>query len=144
MKFALDWNYNIPTCNTSFKKSYTETFQEFTELECMELQKLLESNTQHKVVRLCLWVQDVETQIQTKLNQPTWKNGQHQTPETRPQLQTSRKKRLWTPQETMAIRRCQNRSNDLTHGERWWWWWRWHAIHQVKSVKYLKGMRFLK
>ena len=29
-----------------------------------------------------------EIQIQTKLDQPPWKNGQHQTSETRPQLQT--------------------------------------------------------
>ena len=27
------------------------------------------------------------------------------------------KKRPWTPQETMAKRRCRNRSNDLIHGE---------------------------
>jgi len=60
----------------------------------------------------------------TKLDQPPWKNGQHQTPETRPQLQTSRKKRSWAPQETMPTRRCRNRSNDLIHGRRcrWWWW----------------------
>ena len=31
---------------------------------------------------------------------------------------TSRKKRPWTPQETMAMRRCRNRSNDLIHGGR--------------------------
>jgi len=36
----------------------------------------------------------------------------------RPQLQTSRKKRSWTPKETMAKRRCRNRSNDLIHGGR--------------------------
>jgi hypothetical protein len=35
-----------------------------------------------------------------------------------PPLQTSRKKRSWTPQETMAMRRCRNRSNDLIHGGR--------------------------
>ena len=40
------------------------------------------------------------------------------TPETRPQLQTSRKKRSWTLRETMAMRRCRNRSNDLIHGGR--------------------------
>ena len=40
------------------------------------------------------------------------------TPETRPQLQTSRKKRSWTTQETRATRRCRNRSNDLIHGGR--------------------------
>ena len=68
-----------------------------------------------------LWNTRRETQIQTKLDQPPWKNGQQQTPETRPQLQTSRKKRSWTPQETMAMRRCRNRSNDLIHGGRWWW-----------------------
>jgi hypothetical protein len=37
-------------------------------------------------------------------------------PETRPQLQTSRKKKSWTPQETMAARRCRNMSNDLMNG----------------------------
>jgi hypothetical protein len=68
------------------------------------------------------WNTRRETQVQTKLEQPPWKTGQHQTPETRPQLQTSRKKRSWTPQETMAMRRCRNRSSDLTQGGRWWWW----------------------
>ena len=38
-------------------------------------------------------IQRRETQIHTKLDQPTRKNGQHHTPETHPQLQTSRKKR---------------------------------------------------
>jgi len=33
-------------------------------------------------------------------------------------VQTSRKKRPWTAQETMAMRRCRNRSNDLIHGGR--------------------------
>jgi len=66
-----------------------------------------------------LWNTRRETQIQTKLDQLPWKNGQHQTPETCPQLRTSRTKRSWTPQETMAMRRCRNRSNDLIHGGRW-------------------------
>ena len=44
------------------------------------------------------------------------------------QLQTSRKKRSWTPQETMAMRRCRNRSNDLIHEGRWWWWWWWWIL----------------
>jgi len=39
---------------------------------------------------------------------------------TRPQLQTQRKKRPWTSQETMARRRCRNSSSDLIHGGRWW------------------------
>jgi len=66
-----------------------------------------------------------ENFISTNINPPivSWKNGQHQTPDTPPQLQTLRKKRLWTHQETMAMRRCRNRSNDLIHGGRWWWWW---------------------
>ena len=38
-------------------------------------------------------------------------------------LDTLREKRSWTPQGTMAMRRCRNRSNDLVHGGRWWWWW---------------------
>ena len=63
------------------------------------------------------------------------------------QLQTSRKKRSWTPHETMAMRRCRNRSNDLILGGRrrrrrwwWWWWWWWYIqnhftlpIHQLIS-----------
>jgi len=57
-------------------------------------------------------------QIQTKLDQPSRKNGQHQTSETRPQLQTYRKKRSWTPQETMATRQCRKSSSDLIHGGR--------------------------
>ena len=63
-------------------------------------------------------IQDVRSKHKTKLDQPSWKNGQYQTPETRPQLQTSRKKGSWTPQETMATRRCRNSSNDLIHGGR--------------------------
>jgi len=35
-----------------------------------------------------LWNKRREIHIQTKLDQPTRKNGQHQTSETRPQLQT--------------------------------------------------------
>ena len=66
-----------------------------------------------------LWNTRRETQIQTKLDQPPRKNGQHQTPETRPHLQTPRRKRgSRTPQETMATRCCRNRSNDLIHGGR--------------------------
>jgi hypothetical protein len=68
-----------------------------------------------------LWNTRPEIRTQTKLVQPSWKNGQHQTPETGPQLQTPRKKKSWTPQETMASRRCRNRSKDLVHGGRWWW-----------------------
>jgi hypothetical protein len=40
-----------------------------------------------------------EIQTQTKLDQPSRKNGQHQTSETRPQLQTSSEKRSWTPRK---------------------------------------------
>ena len=67
-----------------------------------------------------LWNTGRTIQIQIKLDQPSRKNGQHQTSETRPQLQTSRKKRSWTPQETMATRRCRNRSIDPNHERRWW------------------------
>jgi len=44
-----------------------------------------------------LWNTRREIQTQTKLDQPSCKNGQHQTTETRSQLQTSRRKRSWTP-----------------------------------------------
>jgi len=47
-----------------------------------------------------------------------WTTPDSRTPETCPQLQTSRKKRSWTPQETIAMRRCRNTSNDLIHGGR--------------------------
>ena len=33
------------------------------------------------------------------------------------------KKESRTPQETMATRRCRNRSNEITHGGKWWWWY---------------------
>ena len=59
-----------------------------------------------------LWNTRREIQTQTKLDQPTSKSGRHPNPETRPQLQTSRKKRSWTTQETMATRRCRNRSKE--------------------------------
>ena len=59
----------------------------------------------HKKRTRDLWNTRREIQTQTKLDQPSY--WQHQTPETRPQLQTSRKKRSWTLQETMATRRCR-------------------------------------
>jgi len=65
-----------------------------------------------------LWNTRRETQIQTKLDQPPRKNGQHQTPEIRPHLQTPGKKGSRTPQETTATRPCRNKSNDLIHGGR--------------------------
>jgi len=71
-----------------------------------------------KGIRQELWNTRRETQIQTKLDQPPRKNGQHQTAEIRPHLQTPGKKGSRTPQETMATCRCQNRSNDLIHGGR--------------------------
>ena len=82
-----------------------------------------EKKRSHKKRTRDLWNTRRGIQTQTKLDQPSWKNGQHQTAETRPQLQTSRKKRSWTPQETMAMRRCRNSSNDLIHGGRWWRLW---------------------
>jgi len=65
-----------------------------------------------------LWNTKRETETQTKLDQPPPKNGNHQTADVRPQLQTSRKKRPWTTQETMAKLRHRNMSNDLIHGGR--------------------------
>ena len=77
--------------------------------------------------------------VYIKLDQTSWKNGQQQTPETHPQLQTSRKKRSWKPQETMAMRRCRNRSNDLIHGGRrrrwWWWWWWWWNVYIINCFR---------
>ena len=73
----------------------------------------------HKTRTRDLWNTRPETKIQTKLDQPPRKNEQHQTPEIRPHLQTPGKNGSWTPQETMATRRCRNRSNDLIHGGRW-------------------------
>ena len=51
----------------------------------------------HKERTRDLWNTRREIQTQTKLNQLSRKNGQLQTPETHRQLQTSRKKRSWTP-----------------------------------------------
>jgi len=42
----------------------------------------------HKKRTRDLWNTRREIQIQTKLDQPSRKNGQHQTSDTRPQLQT--------------------------------------------------------
>jgi len=72
----------------------------------------------HKTRTRDLWNTRHDTQIQTKLDQPPQKNGQHQTPEIRPHLQTPRKKGSRMPQEMMATRQCRNRSNDLIHGGR--------------------------
>jgi len=47
----------------------------------------------HKKKTRDLWNTRREIQIQTKLDQPSRTNGHHQTSETRPQLQTLRKKR---------------------------------------------------
>jgi len=85
-----------------------------------------------------LWNTRRETQIQTKLDQPPRKNGQHQTPETLPHLQTPRKKGSWTPQETMEMRRCRNMSNDLIHGGRWW-----RKCFEFLYRPYLKHFLFL-
>ena len=76
----------------------------------------------HKTRTKDLWNTRHGTQIQTKLDQPPWKNGQYQTPEIRPHRQTPGKKGLQMPQATMATRRCWNRSNDLIHGGGLWWW----------------------
>jgi len=93
--------------------------------KCYRIHKAGENKKRrHKTRTRDLWNTRCETQIQTKLDQPVRKNGQHQTSEIRPQLQTPGKKRPRTPQETMATRRCRSRSNDLIHGGRWcWWWW---------------------
>jgi hypothetical protein len=105
---------------------YVTTKRDMTRLEAAEMRFLgsvkgytkldkLRSEVIRKELEIS-GIQDVRSKH--KLDQPSWKNGQHQTPETRPQLQTSREKRSWTPQETMAMRRCRNRSNDLIHGGR--------------------------
>ena len=52
------------------------------------------------------WITRCKNQIQTKLEQPLWKNGKQQTRGTPPQIQTPRTNRSWSPQETMAKRRC--------------------------------------
>ena len=62
-------------------------------------------------------------------------------PETRPQLQTSRKKRSWTHKETMAMRRCRNRSNDLIHGGWWWWWWTKLNAGELKNSRNQSSIR---
>jgi len=74
-------------------------------------------NERHKTRTGDLWNTRRETEIQTKLDQPPRKYGQDQSGEIRPHLQTPRKKGSRTPQETMAGRRCRNRSNDLIHDD---------------------------
>ena len=92
--------------------------------KCQRVHKTRQNKKRsHKKRTRDLWNTRRESQIQTQLDQPSWKNGQHQTSETRPQLQTSRKKRSWMTWETMATRRCRNRSSDPIHGRRWWWLW---------------------
>ena len=55
---------------------------------------------------------------------------------------TLRWRRPWTPQETMTIRRCRNRSSDLIHGGRWWWWW-WLYDGQSPQVMIASNINFL-
>jgi hypothetical protein len=69
----------------------------------------------HKKITKDLWNTRREIQTQTKLDQPSWKKGQQQTAETRPQLQTSREKRSWTSLEKIATHHCRNRSTDLIY-----------------------------
>ena len=59
--------------------------------QCTRLDKIRSEVIKKRTGDLCNTRR--ETQIQTKLDQPPRKNGQHRTPETRPQLQTPRKKR---------------------------------------------------
>ena len=75
----------------------------------------------HKTITRNFWNTRSEIQTQTKLDQPPRKSGQHQTAETRPHLQTQKKKGSRTPQEKMVPRWCRKRSNALIHGGRWWW-----------------------
>ena len=92
--------------------------------KCQRIHKTRQNKKRsHKKRTRDLWVTRRESQMQTKLDQPSWKNWQQQTSEKRPQLQASGEKRSWTPQETMPTHRCRNRSSDLIHGGRWWWWW---------------------
>jgi hypothetical protein len=82
---------------------------------------------------MTLWNTRREIQIQTKLDQPSRRNEQHQTSETRRQLLTSREKRSWKPQEKMATRRNRNRSNDLSHGG-WWWFLNYTKKNKVAAA----------
>jgi len=52
----------------------------------------------HETLNVAAWiVRSIGNKESELVEQPSWKKGQHQTTETRPQLQTSRKKRSWTP-----------------------------------------------
>jgi hypothetical protein len=109
-------------------ETWVTTQRDMTRLEAAEMRFLrsvtgytrLDKIRSDKKRTRDLWNTRRETQIQTNLDQPPWKNEQNQTSETRPQLQTLRKNRSWKPQKTMAMRRCMNRSNELIHGGRWW------------------------
>ena len=118
--FVLVWSYMIFKFNLhTLVKFRLDHALFFCRLIIEGYPRLDKIRSGHKKITRHLWNIRRKTQIQTKLDQPSWNNRQHQTPETRPQLQTSRKKRSWTPQETMAMRRCRNRSNDLNHGGGW-------------------------
>jgi hypothetical protein len=91
-----------------------------TRLEAAEMRFLrsVKGQTRLDKIRSEVIRKELKIQIQIKLDQPSRKNGQHQTSEERPQLQTSSEKRSWTPQAKMATHRCRNRPNDLIHGGR--------------------------
>jgi len=57
--------------------------------KCQRIHKTRQNKRpSHKKRTRDLWNTRREVKIQTKLDQPSQKNGQHQTSETRPQLQT--------------------------------------------------------
>ena len=124
------WQWNLG--NHDVRHNSPRGCRDALSKKCQRIHKTRQNKKQSYKKRTSdLWNTRREIQTQTKLDQPSWKKGQHQTPETRPQLQTSRKKRPWTPQETMAMRRCRNGLNDLIHGGRRWWWWLKYLYHFV-------------
>jgi len=79
---------------------WVTTQRDMTRLEAAKMRFLRSVNRIHKIGKSKkrrhktrtkdLWNTRLEIQIQTKLDKPPRKNGQHQTPETRPHLQTPR------------------------------------------------------
>jgi hypothetical protein len=108
------------TCLEAAEMRFLRNVTEYTRLdkkkEAKSLRKELEiSGIQD--VRLKYkqnWINHLERMDNTRLP----KHALNYKPRGSPQLQTSRKKRSWMPQETIAMRRSRNRSNDLIHGGR--------------------------
>jgi len=107
-------------------KTWVATKRDMTRLEAAEMRFVRSvkgytrlDKIRSEVIRKELEISGIQD-VRAKYKQ-NWINHLERTDSTRlpkHKLQTQRKKRSWTPQETMATRRCRNRSSDLIHGGR--------------------------